>query len=345
MHEPLVSVIVPIYKTEDYLDQCIRSIVGQSYSNLEIILVDDGSPDGCPAMCDSWAKRDSRIKVIHKPNSGVGDARNAGISMAEGKYLTFADSDDYLEPDAIRIMAGYAQQYQAQCVAGGFKRLLRDGSFIEKAAAAKVKFCDDRQKVEENILYRLIGAEYKSISPLSQSACVKLYDRQLLAENEVKFLPIREIGSEDFYFNICFFEHVEKAVIIPETFYVYRDNGTSCSNTYQAERLESFLRLYRQMEQKTLLRDTEMYQQMLAANILGGISVCIKLLIASNAPDKMRELTQVLEKEEIRRMLQQCKLSEVRFPLSLFCVLMKYRMKHLLYCLISLFVKLSMDRK
>lgn len=94
-----ISVIVPVYKVESYLDKCISSIVNQTYKNLEIILVDDGSPDNCPAMCDAWTERDSRIRVMHKPNGGLSDARNAGIVVATGELMAFVDSDDWIAPD------------------------------------------------------------------------------------------------------------------------------------------------------------------------------------------------------------------------------------------------------
>lgn len=94
-----ISVIVPVYKVEPYLDKCISSIVNQTYRNLEIILVDDGSPDNCPAMCDTWAEKDSRIRVIHKTNGGLSDARNAGMAIATGELMTFVDSDDWIAPD------------------------------------------------------------------------------------------------------------------------------------------------------------------------------------------------------------------------------------------------------
>lgn len=95
----LISIVVPVYKVEPYLDKCISSIVNQTYKNLEIILVDDGSPDNCPAMCDAWAEKDNRIRVIHKPNGGLSDARNAGMSVATGELMAFVDSDDWIAPD------------------------------------------------------------------------------------------------------------------------------------------------------------------------------------------------------------------------------------------------------
>ena len=95
----LISVIVPVYKVEQYLDECVASIVAQTYPNLEIILVDDGSPDRCPEICDVWAQKDKRIKVIHKFNGGLSDARNAGLELASGEYIAFVDSDDWISPD------------------------------------------------------------------------------------------------------------------------------------------------------------------------------------------------------------------------------------------------------
>ena len=98
MEMPLISVIVPVYKTEAYLDRCVQSIADQTYKNLEIILIDDGSPDSCPAICDAWAAKDSRIKVIHQENAGGGAARNVALDIAKGQYIGLIDSDDYIEP-------------------------------------------------------------------------------------------------------------------------------------------------------------------------------------------------------------------------------------------------------
>lgn len=108
---PLISIIVPIYKVEQYLDQCVESLLKQTYSNLEIILVDDGSPDRCPQMCDEWAMKDVRIKVIHKPNGGLSDARNAGIDVAKGEYIGFVDSDDFVDEQMYeRLLEGFSME-------------------------------------------------------------------------------------------------------------------------------------------------------------------------------------------------------------------------------------------
>ena len=106
----LISVIVPIYKVEKYLAQCVDSILSQTHRDLEIILVDDGSPDGCGAMCDDYAKRDSRVRVIHKENGGLSDARNAGLAVCTGDYIGFVDSDDYIAPDMYETLAAFAEK-------------------------------------------------------------------------------------------------------------------------------------------------------------------------------------------------------------------------------------------
>lgn len=109
----LISVIVPVYKVEAYLDKCISSIVEQTYTNLEILLIDDGSPDNCPAICDAWAARDSRIKVIHKINGGVSSARNTGLALCTGEYVCFVDSDDWLAPDFVQLLLCAIKRHNA----------------------------------------------------------------------------------------------------------------------------------------------------------------------------------------------------------------------------------------
>lgn len=122
MKAGLVSIVLPIYNVEKYLDRCIESVINQTYRNLEILLVDDGSPDDCPQKCEEWAKKDGRIKVIHKANAGLGYARNTGIENASGEYICFFDSDDYIDPSTIEKAYNTAQKNNSDMV---FVRPLR----------------------------------------------------------------------------------------------------------------------------------------------------------------------------------------------------------------------------
>ena len=123
---PLISVIIPVYKVEPYLDTCVSSVVNQSYRNLEIILVDDGSPDACPAMCDAWADRDSRVRVIHKENGGLSDARNAGLAAMTGDYISFVDSDDWLGEEFYRNLMESMEVVDAQIAVSRIVRHYED---------------------------------------------------------------------------------------------------------------------------------------------------------------------------------------------------------------------------
>ena len=341
MNDPLVSVIVPIYKVENYLDECIGSIVNQTYTNLEILLLDDGSPDNCGVICDQWAAKDNRICVIHKQNGGLSDTRNTGIALARGTYVYMPDGDDYLLPDAMKTMVSYAVAYQAQCVLGGYLRLYPNGTMESHSGTEVPVVCKNGADIERCILRRLVGAEYSSIPHLSQSVWTKLYLRQFILDNDLRFLPTMEIGMEDFHFNLCFFQKAESVVIIPESNYVYRYNPRSITTTFQPERANRLIRLYNRMKEETILSDPQEYRQMLAANILGNISVHIKQIVASNLPDKIAEISKEMEKPAIREMLSLCRVLRIKFPLSLFCLLMKYRMKRLLYLLIKVFLLMN----
>lgn len=123
MQNPLVSIIVPIYKVEPYLRRCLDSIVNQTYTNLEIILVDDGSPDACPQICDEYAARDKRIVVIHKENGGLSDARNAGLDICKGEYISFVDSDDWIDKHFVELLVGCIQNKNADIAIGKYKKV------------------------------------------------------------------------------------------------------------------------------------------------------------------------------------------------------------------------------
>lgn len=122
MQNPLVSIIVPIYKVEPYLRRCLDSIVNQTYTNLEVILVDDGSPDGCPRICDDYAAKDNRIVVIHKENGGLSDARNAGLDICKGEYVSFVDSDDWIDNRYIEVLLEGITKSSADIAIGEIKR-------------------------------------------------------------------------------------------------------------------------------------------------------------------------------------------------------------------------------
>lgn len=164
---PLISVIVPVYNVERYFSRCIESIKNQTYHNIEIILVDDGSPDNCPQMCDDYAKDDNRIKVIHQENMGSSVARNTGTDAASGEYITYVDSDDIIAPDFIMYLYNLVKKYNADI---GICRLLDCKDTIENGDQKKEEYCLNGKKAIEIMLYQC---------EFTTSASGKLYSRKL----------------------------------------------------------------------------------------------------------------------------------------------------------------------
>ena len=169
--ESIISVIVPAYNVEKYLARCVDSILDQTYEKLEVILVDDGSPDNCGAICDDYAAKDSRVKVIHKENGGLSSARNAGLEAATGEYIAFVDSDDWLEQDAYEHLMKVMERHHAPLVCGG--RYDVDG----RTGETTVGLCPER---EERISAEELAGRIFLWDGCDSSACDKLYHRSLL---------------------------------------------------------------------------------------------------------------------------------------------------------------------
>lgn len=241
MAAPKVSVIVPVYNTEKYLEQCICSIVSQTIREIEIIIVDDGSREECAAICDSLAKTDDRIRVIHKQNKGPGFARNTGMEAATGEYIGFVDSDDYIKPDMYNSLYKTALKTNADLVISGI--CFVGGNTFSKSGEYEEKHYFDKETLFEkeeikNLLLGVVGAlPYEpDDSRYGVSTCKNLFKRSVMADKKIKFLSERKVMSEDAIFMIDFIKQIEKAVGIPGAFYCYRRNDESFSKSYREDR-------------------------------------------------------------------------------------------------------------
>ena len=230
MNNPLVTVVVPVYNVEKYLDRCIDSIVNQTYKNLEIILVDDGSPDNCPKMCDAWAEKDNRIKVIHKQNAGAGIARNSGIEASTGDYVLFVDSDDFIDLKTIEKCVSKIQLTQCDVVMFGRYTVFADGRTKETPVVTKEYYFSDNQIIDD-ILPGLFIHE----RGIGISSCNKLYNLKIIKDNKIQYKSEREFLSEDAIFHLELFGFVKSVTIIPENFYYYFQNEQSFSRTYRRD--------------------------------------------------------------------------------------------------------------
>ncbi len=232
--EKLVSVIVPAYNVEKYLDRCIESLCTQSYKNIEIILVDDGSKDTTPAICDSWSKKDERIRVIHQQNQGQCAARNAALDVMNGNYLMFVDSDDYIRRDMIAKMVGMVEKNNLDFVRSAYMKVeeSQNEEITDSEDTGAERFFDQRQIIEN-----FLTAPYSKRKCFTAIMCCALYKASLFAE--VRF-PVGLIFEEGFVLPSVYLL-TDRAGYIDESFYYYRSNadGTMASNALTEKSLKS----------------------------------------------------------------------------------------------------------
>ena len=224
---PQISVIVPVYNVEKYIDRCVRSILGQTYSDFELILVDDGSPDNAPAMCDEWATKDSRIRVIHKENGGLSSARNAGIQAATGEYLIFIDSDDVIHPDCLRILMTCIQNTGAEIAMGRFTRF-HEENVVEDRFLPWNGECVTRNNLET------LDCFFDDLENLPSlvSACGTLWHRQLF---DGLTFPVGRLFEDEFT-TYKLYHKSTKVVFVDAVLYYYFDNSNGITRNLTIEK-------------------------------------------------------------------------------------------------------------
>lgn len=251
-----LSIIVPVYKVESFLDKCVESILAQSFVDFELILVDDGSPDNCGKMCDSWAEKDHRIKVVHKENGGLSDARNAGIDIAQGEYIGLVDSDDYIKPDMFEVLIRNLEQHNADLSMCGYADVYADG-IRKESLDRRVYVWNQEEAIHQILLGKL----------LSVHAWVKLYKRELF--DHVRY-PKGKI-SEDAYIIMDILKQIRTAVFTPYSAYYYVHRGdsinTSLYRKIDLSRIEAHWKNY-----KYICKNMPKYKKLAFERYLGAVA-------------------------------------------------------------------------
>lgn len=276
----LISVIIPVYNVELYLNECIESVVNQSYDNLEIILIDDGSTDNSPTICDNWAKKDTRIRVIHKINAGLGKARNSGLQVATGEYVTFLDSDDFIDSDLYSYITPILEQTKADCLKFGMTNF-RDKKDLEKSVRSnQLTVINDTNTIR--LIAKLIFEYYPSIDQklyhIDASCCWGVFKRSVIIDHNIYFPSERELLSEDYIFHFDYLMHTSTLVFCENTYYHYRVNFNSLSKKIDLTRLKRAKQLCEHIRDRMI---HEGYTQE-DCNVLDSYYVCILLLTYNN---------------------------------------------------------------
>lgn len=301
--QELVSIIVPVYKVEKYLDRCVESLISQTYENIEIILVDDGSPDNSGKLCDEWANKDKRIRVIHKKNSGVSATRNRGISESTGKYLVFVDSDDWLEQNAVELLYNKLIVENVDMVCGSY--------FINTDETEKEIITRDLYKRNEKFFMNT--EEFKdSILKSFLNGKIPGYLWLFIIKKDLVIgdKPFKEDISlaEDLIFLIEIFTRAQSIYFYDVSHYHYyiNQNGLTRSATYYRKNIKNMPKLTKHFEEiiENNWNDSDLIEIRRAASAKMVMSYIYAMFKQTEEEEFRKVLSEILEDEEVNKLLK-----------------------------------------
>lgn len=295
-----ISVIVPIYNTEKYVEKSIKSILDQTMEDIEIILVDDKTPDSAGKICDEYAKKCKRIKVIHKTkNEGLGLARNTGLEIASGEYIAFLDSDDTISPNFYKELYMSAHKYKSDITIGRIE-FLTGNKEVERNNLIKENYLE--KEIINVILKRYFGNSKENITPSVNRA---IYRRALLEKYKIRFCSEREFRSEDLIFQIDVIPKCQVISYAKNAIYYYNnENMNSITRKYDKNKFEKDKILTNEVERK--LKKVNLYEQMkegIAWIFIGNVRACIKQEKNNDIRKAIKNIKQICNDPQVQRSL------------------------------------------
>lgn len=252
--KPWISVIVPVYNVEAYLERCVDSLIHQTMHRLEIILVDDGSTDLSGQICDRLGLEHENIKVVHKDNGGLASARNEGLQHVTGEYIAFVDSDDWVEKETYQTLYEKTKDCYPDIITYGYQKI-KNNQILIKEHACFPEGTYNKDEIQGLILPDSIAREkaFNQVNlPVQLSACMCIYRRLFLTENDLKFESERIVLSEDWLFNIACLCRAQQIMIIHNILYNYDTRETSLSMSYKADSYKRKRNLYKRYKEEMI---------------------------------------------------------------------------------------------
>ncbi|RZM15635.1 glycosyltransferase [Lactobacillus delbrueckii] len=321
---PLVSIIVPVYNVEKYLQQCVDSLVSQTYQNIEILLIDDGSKDNSGQMCNQFSEQYTNVMSFHKKNSGLGLTRNFGLERINGDYVTFVDSDDYLRQDAIQKLVDGLGDGQNDTVIGGFTKITDDGKelYIETYPEEVI----NNGLVYSRLFNRMLGSSPDRHDSIKPSVWNALYSVKIIQEHNLHFVSERELISEDIVWDSDYYRYSQSAKIISEPTYYYRYNPNSLSQTYNTDRFEKSIYFYKHMTCK--MSNTEIAQEA-KLRLIRYLFICVRSAFSQSAIMPFRESQKSIKKMcsnlELQQAIDEYPINRLGFKQRIFIMMVKYK--------------------
>lgn len=340
--ENLVTIVIPVYNIKKYLAACVKSVTGQTFSNLEILLVDDGSTDGSSRLCDELGKEDDRIRVIHKENGGAASARNLGIDEANGKYIMFLDGDDWLDADTVETIVAHAETNDTDVIRFNYVREFSGKQLVKKNTFLEEKVYQDEECLQ--VCRQILGLTGKELAHPENmnflaSCGFNMYRADLLKRSEVRFIPIQEIGSfVDGFFNFCIFMNVKRFEYIDKPFYHYRKTNEGAATAgYRKNYLPRQMILFEKIEKQ--IKENNLVE--LLSEAYNNRIVLSSMEIAFNAMrnragfmEQYQEIKSMLRHKAFKKAYKNFSLKPLTMKWKLYFFFIKYSMP-LLTCIMT----------
>lgn len=339
---PFITVIVPVYNVAEYLDRCCRSIVNQTFKDFELILVDDGSSDGSASICDKWEMSDKRIRCIHKKNGGVSAARNDGIGLARGQYITFVDSDDWIEEDTYENAVRELKKEKVDILKFGYNEIYNGKIVRTSLPLEQEKKVYRRTTIEETILKDTL-----QVKPLFSgrleivSACMQLFSRELLLQNNIQF---RKVLNEDPLFS---FEAMAKArsyMTLQKPFYHYELRDGSATRCYIEEMYDRKVEMYKWYRKVAKKNELElMLQERLNLYYINGIYASLNNEFRKISGQKFRvtylNCRQIMRHSKVKQKIKSTDCGKSSLKGNILLWIMKHEMAFLLIIMYKIFIR------
>ena len=337
---PLVSIVVPVYNVEKYLKKCIDSLIDQTYQNIEILLVDDGSTDSSGKICDDYAKRYSFVYSFHKANSGLGFTRNYGLERINGEYVTFIDSDDYLGKDAIKRLVAGLDGKSIDTVIGGYSKVKDNGDVLYTREYTESIFRNEN--VYKKLFISMLGSSPNKHDSIRPSVWNVIYSKKIIEENKLHFVSERELISEDIVWDSDYYKYAKSAKIINSTEYYYRSNPTSLTKKYQPDRFQKNIYFFEYMVDKlNLARLGRLYTDAkfrLAKNLFINVRVSLIQLKHLDFKEKLKQIDQICNDETLISVIDNYPVNKLHIKQRIFIYLIKYKLSLILAILIKIYL-------
>lgn len=335
----LISVIVPVYNVEKYLRVCLESLLKQTYKDLEVIMINDGSTDTSGKICDEYAEKYENFMVIHKKNSGLGMARNTGLKHISGDYVTFLDSDDYLDQECIEILHKMLVKNNVDMCKSGFRRITNSGNIVLNREYEDEVFWGEEARTR--LLPRMIGSSPAQHDSIEMCVCGAIYNTKIIKKYNIEFLSERELISEDLVFNIDFMQYANGVCTISDVGYNYRINDNSLTTSYRSNRFEASKHFYLEMKHKL---ESLKYDNMTFLRLDRMFFIYIKMSIEQECrsdlllskKEHIENIKKICSDKIVRTVIRNYPKKKLGIKQNIFLKMIEFRFANLFYFLFSL---------